>query len=748
MKTIRILIAALLAVLGVTAVAQVTLATSGPSTNPNDASYWQARTEHPSVCYKHDPPNERTAHGGLSQDGKSVILKTFNQSWPGDHWELLVVKSGSVDTGNGAGNAVYTHPVAGTPYAGPLNNAGQQGAVSHWIVCKGTTPTPTPTSPTWTAVDGDCDAPAGTLTVAFDPNKVVYTGDGQGSYPAGTTVGGSFTAKSGFVISGNPGPFSHQFAVQGAPCEQPADLRLDLEPVCAVGDTLVWKVTNSHDVAIPFSFDGPGVSDGDGIAPAGGTTFFTTDGGESGETVISWTNPSGGPSSDSEDPNGSSCVYHVSFDKAWEGGDAPDLDGAVLLTAESSIGTASCTSDDGALTCTYLLGETPVDDLHVPDGETYDVTETVPSGWYTVSGTGTGFTGIEGFDAGSLPDALVPDVADDRFCTSYETEGRSVGDDTRCVHLVTNAPTDQAPAPQFVDPTCAEREVDIVDPVADDGITYEVVDGSAAPGQSVTVRAIPGEGIVLEGQTEWTHTFGEVSDADCTTPGTPSSDITPECGAATLTFTNSPGEIGLGQIAGDVTFSYTVDGETFQITVAPGATKTVELTFDEDSGVHTVVIGDGDPVLVNTDCLPEQVVPAAPTFVDPTCDTPADARVQLPSQAGVVFDVVGSPAPGATVTVNASAAAGYALSGTTTWNHTFAVAQDVVCNPPSVPPVTYESAGPTTTVASSGTSGTTTLVTELPKTGSNSTAPIVALAAGLLVAGLLIVGATRRRRPI
>lgn len=105
----------------------------------NDASYWEDQGEHPAVCYKHDPPTNGGGHGSLTDGGKAVTLVTFNQAWPGDHWELLVVKAG--DDRN-----VFQHPVAGTAYYPPLNNGGQKPQVSHWIVCKGETPLVTTTS--------------------------------------------------------------------------------------------------------------------------------------------------------------------------------------------------------------------------------------------------------------------------------------------------------------------------------------------------------------------------------------------------------------------------------------------------------------------------------------------------------------------------------------------------------------------------------------------------------------------------
>lgn len=109
------------------------------SNNPNDAPYWQARTTHVSQCFKHTPQDSPNAHGSITNGNKAVTLNTFNQTWFGDHWELLVVNGGN-------GNTVIDHPSAGVAYFPPLNNGGQHPNISHWIVCKGETPTPTTTT--------------------------------------------------------------------------------------------------------------------------------------------------------------------------------------------------------------------------------------------------------------------------------------------------------------------------------------------------------------------------------------------------------------------------------------------------------------------------------------------------------------------------------------------------------------------------------------------------------------------------
>lgn len=112
------------------AIAWSTQATAN-NPNPNDPGTYSGG-EHQAVCYKHEG---NSSHGTVV--GKTVVLNAFDPSWPGDHWHTLVVKGGDDRT-------IINHPVAGVAYSAPLNNGGQVPDVSHWIVCKGTTPVVTP----------------------------------------------------------------------------------------------------------------------------------------------------------------------------------------------------------------------------------------------------------------------------------------------------------------------------------------------------------------------------------------------------------------------------------------------------------------------------------------------------------------------------------------------------------------------------------------------------------------------------
>jgi hypothetical protein len=94
----------------------------GNEDNQNEVVYWQ-NLYPDTTCYK-----DNAAYGSITNGGKAVTLVAGT-------YVVLIVNSGSVDSGDGPGNKVYPNPVAGTAYYPPLNNGGQQGNVSHWIVC-------------------------------------------------------------------------------------------------------------------------------------------------------------------------------------------------------------------------------------------------------------------------------------------------------------------------------------------------------------------------------------------------------------------------------------------------------------------------------------------------------------------------------------------------------------------------------------------------------------------------------------
>lgn len=182
-------------------------------------------------------------------------------------------------------------------------------------------------------------------------------------------------------------------------------------------------------------------------------------------------------------------------------------------------------------------------------------------------------------------------------------------------------------------------------------------------------------------------------------------------------------------------FEVTVEHATWEITdgeAAPG--KTIEITFTADQnaafedGAQTVFTYEFDEAESPCDIVlpPEEVVPAAPTFGDPDCETapsytlpdPAPvttsplpdlkrsaALIETKDVDGVQYVVEGDLVPGGTITVTATALEGYVIAegAQTVWEHTFAEVED--CEVPPAPPVDTETPGTTVatpTVVSAG----------------------------------------------
>ena len=187
-KTLVAIGSALLLVAGVFTMG----AGTASATDSNHVDYWQALYPNAVSCYKYD--GNGGAYGTVTNGGDAVTLNPFQQAWPGNRWEVLIVKGGSVDTGNGPGNAVYPLPIAGTPYFAPLNHGGQQAGVSHWIVCTGqTSQQPKVATAAISFIAPTCDKDQklvlGSVTNATW-GTVVYTGtDSRGFSVTATAVG-------------------------------------------------------------------------------------------------------------------------------------------------------------------------------------------------------------------------------------------------------------------------------------------------------------------------------------------------------------------------------------------------------------------------------------------------------------------------------------------------------------------------------------------------------------------------------
>lgn len=150
------------------------LALPATATDENQAEFWNDKWEHPAQCYKHEG---NSSHGYVTEDNKGVVLYTFNPAWWGDHWEGLVIKGGSVD------RTIVSHPSAGVRYESPDNAAGNQAAVSHWIVCKGRGESGTTTTTMATTTTSQ----ATTTTTTEPPSTTTSTSSTTSSTTSTTT---------------------------------------------------------------------------------------------------------------------------------------------------------------------------------------------------------------------------------------------------------------------------------------------------------------------------------------------------------------------------------------------------------------------------------------------------------------------------------------------------------------------------------------------------------------------------------
>jgi LPXTG-motif cell wall-anchored protein len=154
----------------------------------NHVRYWQEKySEQHAVCYKDQ-------YGSITGEGKTVTLN--DASGP---WLVLIIKGGSVS------NDVISNPQPGLAYASPLNAAGNQSNVSHWIVCKSTTPPEPPaetvvrtiTAPS--AIGPTCDTD-GKLVIP-ETEGITWTGgsngDGVGVYTLTASAKDGYRIKDG-----------------------------------------------------------------------------------------------------------------------------------------------------------------------------------------------------------------------------------------------------------------------------------------------------------------------------------------------------------------------------------------------------------------------------------------------------------------------------------------------------------------------------------------------------------------------
>lgn len=173
---------------------------TGPEAN--QTSTWVSELAADGVtaeCYKHEGTGV-TEHGTAT--AKTVTLKTFGDDWFGDGYVLLVVKAGT-------DNLVTYQPTAATAYPAPDGKD-----ISHWIVCKGDSPTVTTT----TAPLEDKDL---TPTTTYGPPKIEYVNQ---AWPICMVPGKHlFNAHDPECVD-TPEVFGSSLVVERAPAEQPVTL--------------------------------------------------------------------------------------------------------------------------------------------------------------------------------------------------------------------------------------------------------------------------------------------------------------------------------------------------------------------------------------------------------------------------------------------------------------------------------------------------------------------------------------------
>jgi hypothetical protein len=108
------------------------------------------------------------------------------------------------------------------------------------------------------------------------------------------------------------------------------------------------------------------------------------------------------------------------------------------------------------------------------------------------------------------------------------------------------------------------------------------------------------------------------------------------------------------------------------------------LSVDGREATQTVTLtSEGCPA----DIVPP-VTPESPTFVEPSCTALDGAAVKVPKNTdAITYQQSGTPAPGAKVTVKATANEGYMIveGATTEWVHTYKTVAELTCQQPPPP---------------------------------------------------------------
>ncbi|MCR6649417.1 MAG: fibronectin type III domain-containing protein [Cellulomonas sp.] len=278
---------------------------------------------------------------------------------------------------------------------------------------------------------------------------------------------------------------------------------------------------------------------------------------------------------------------------------------------------------------------------------TQDDTVTIPS-----------VEGVQYFLDGDPVDAGVAHGVGTVVVTAAATAGYELTGASQFTFTFTDIRLVTATAPTFADPWGTEDDTVTIPTL--EGVQYAIDGSTAAAGEhpaagTVVVTAAPQAGYELTGPTQWTFAFTDIRLVTASAP-TQSDPYGTEDDTYTI-----PSVTGV---------QYSVGGEVVAPGTYPGS-GTVVVTATATAG-HALS-GVSQFTLVFTNIV--LATPVAPTWTD--VDGTASDTYTIPAVDGVVYTVGGGvvapgthPASG-TVTVVATAAPGYELTGTTVFSHAF-----------------------------------------------------------------------------
>ncbi|WP_048342712.1 fibronectin type III domain-containing protein [Cellulomonas sp. A375-1] len=512
----------------------------------------------------------------------------------------------------------------------------------------------TATVPTWQDAYGTEDDGYVIPTVEGVQYSVDGTPVSAGRYPATGTVTVDATALSGYVLSG-PSQFTHTFTniVQVG-----ATAPTSFDTYGTADDTYtIPSVTG-----VQYSVDGSPVDPG--TYPGTGTVVITATATEGHEltgpssftftftnivlaTAVepTWTDTYGTASDTYLIPSVTGVQYRVGGVVVPPGVHAAS--GTVVVTATAEPGYELSGASQFSHTFTDIRLVTATEPSWTDGYGTEDDSYTIPSVagvQYSVDGTPVA--------AGTYPAAGTV-VVDAAATAGYELSGAS-----QFTRTFTDIRLVSATTPTWTDTYGTDDDTYTIPSVT--GVQYSIDGAPVAAGTypgsgTVVVDAAAVTGYELSGASQFTHTFTDIRLVTATAP------------TQTDTYGTDDDTYTIPSVTG---VEYSVDGDPVAAGTHPGS-GTVVVTATATAGYE--LSGVSQFTLVFTNIV--LVTPVAPTWTD--VDGTASDAYTIPAVDGVVYTVGGGvvapgthPASG-TVTVVATAAPGYELTGTTVFSHAF-----------------------------------------------------------------------------